>query len=447
MTRVLLFASIFSATLSGIIHLPGTTVPLSPVAAASEPATFQAGYAEADITPPPGLPMWGYGARHAAKAKGAMDVLAARAVVIHAGDAKLAIVGLDIGRGPTTPMMQQIRNTLRESAGIEHVMISGSHSHHGPVIELTDQEGYGKGTFDEAVAYSKALPGMLSDVILAADKAAQPAQIGIGSRDDLTINRNRHSKRQPKAVDPRLSVIRLDDTSGNLIAVVVNFTAHPTMADVMDLRYSGDYPGHMARKVKSELGVGCVFMQGASGDMSVRPPDGVKGPQAYGELLADHVIKLTGETQTAMPESPSVAGRVDSFEFESRVDFDNALLVLQYSMAFFPELIRNAADEFRESIPAELNTVVLNGDVAFVGGSGEFFCNHALRLRERNYIGRTLFFGYCNGHSMYFPTIEGVSEGGYGADAPVSPAEIGAGEKMMNRALTNIYELTGDIKQ
>jgi neutral ceramidase len=58
----------------------------------------------------------------------------------------------------------------------------------------------------------------------------------------------------------------------------------------------------------------------------------------------------------------------------------------------------------------------------------------------------TLFFGYCNGHSMYFPTIEGVSEGGYGADEPVSPVEVGAGEKMMNRALTNIYQLIGRIK-
>lgn len=434
MIRILLFASICTATVSGL------------TAQGAEPAAFQAGFAEADITPPPGLPMWGYGARHAAKAKGAMDVLAARAVVIQAGDSKVAIVGLDIGRGPTTPMMTQIREAIKESAGIDHVLISGSHSHHGPVIELTDREGYGKGNFDEAVAYSQAFPGMLIDVILAADKAARPAQIGIGYNNDLTINRNRHSKREPKAVDPRLSVIRLDDTSGELIAVVVNFTAHPTMADVMDMRYSGDYPGHMARLVQSELGAGCVFMQGASGDMSVRPPSGVSGPQAFGELLGDHVVALTNETSTAAPESPSVAGRVDSFRFESRVDFGDALLMLQYSMAFFPELIRNAADEFSKGIPAELNTVVLNGNVSMVGGSGEFFCNHALRLRERNYTGHTLFFGYCNGHSMYFPTIEAVSEGGYGADAPVSPVEIGAGEQMMNRALTNIYELTGAIK-
>ena len=46
-----------------------------------------------------------------------------------------------MGRGPTQPMMDKIRRTLSEKAKIAHVMISGSHTHHGPVIELTDRKG------------------------------------------------------------------------------------------------------------------------------------------------------------------------------------------------------------------------------------------------------------------------------------------------------------------
>ena len=68
-----------------------------------------------------------------------------------------------------------------------------------------------------------------------------------------------------------------------------------------------------------------------------------------------------------------------------------------------------------------------------MGVPGEPFVQHALRLRERAYLPWTLVFGYCNGHLLYFPTIEAASEGGYGADPPVSPVEIGAGEAMMNR--------------
>ena len=82
-------------------------------------------------------------------------------------------------------------------------------------------------------------------------------------------------------------------------------------------------------------------------------------------------------------------------------------------------------------------------EIAIVGGSGEFFSSHAVRLRERCYVKNTFFFGYCNGYTNYFPTIEAVSEGGYGADAPISPVAIGAGEEIMNRALINIYEMAG----
>ena len=82
-----------------------------------------------------------------------------------------------------------------------------------------------------------------------------------------------------------------------------------------------------------------------------------------------------------------------------------------------------------------------------VGGSGEFFCNHANRLKARAYVKHTLFFGYCNGHGMYFPTIEAASEGGYGADPGISLVELGGGERMMDKALLNIYLLLGKFSR
>ena len=118
-----------------------------------------------------------------------------------------------------------------------------------------------------------------------------------------------------------------------------------------------------------------------------------------------------------------------------------------FERAFFPELVRNYAQEFAGGIEPELTTVLVNGDLALVGGSGEFFCNHANRLKERSYVNDTLFFGYCNGHHMYFPTIEAASEGGYGGDASMSPVQIGAGEQMMNQALINIYTMLGKLPE
>jgi hypothetical protein len=82
-----------------------------------------------------------------------------------------------------------------------------------------------------------------------------------------------------------------------------------------------------------------------------------------------------------------------------------------------------------------------------VGVPGEFFCNHANRLRARSYVKHTLFFGYCNGHCMYFPTIEAASEGGYGTDPLVAPAELGAGEKIVDRALIHLYQMRGKLPE
>ena len=109
----------------------------------------------------------------------------------------------------------------------------------------------------------------------------------------------------------------------------------------------------------------------------------------------------------------------------------------------FPEITRNYVKLYGDGLFAELNTVLINGELALVGASGEFFCNHANRLKARSYVKNTLFFGYCNGHGMYFPTIEAASEGGYGADAGVSLVELGGGERMMDKALMNIYKLQG----
>jgi hypothetical protein len=411
-------------------------------ARAADGTGFQIGASDQDITPPEGVPMWGYGARHDKLSEGALDPLMAKAVVIAAGEDKLALVGIDIGRGPTEAMMKTIREEIAAKAGIRHVLITGSHTHHGPVIELTDEPGLGQGKFAVAVEYSKKLPHLLVAAILKADNDKKPAKIGVAT-ESVTLNRNRHTKREPKVTDPQLAVMRFDDEAGKPIAILVNFAAHPVMTDTKILKYSADYPGFLKNKVEAELGTKCVFMQGASGDMSVNVGSGPPGPQGFGQTLADHVIALARSAKTEVPAQPSVKGMVDTFHFKTRVNLKDPIVAAVFERSFFPELTRNYARLYGESLSAELNTVLLNGEIALVGGSGEFFCNHANRLKARAYVKHTLFFGYCNGHGMYFPTIEAASEGGYGADPGVSFAEIGAGERMMDKALYNIYLLQG----
>lgn len=420
-----------------------------PLSAADEPDLsdrFAVGFAKRDITPQKPMPMWGYGARHAMLSQGALDPLYAKAVVIQAGPDKLAIVGLDLGRGPTRAMTERIRQEISEKAGIEYVMMSGSHTHHGPCIELLDREGFGKGTFDDAVAYNARLPELIIEAILEADTEAKPARMAVASKD-VPLNRNRHTKREHKAVDPMLAALRFDDETGQPIAIVVNFAAHPVMTEERVLKFSADYPGSLQNKVEADLKTNCVFMQGASGDLSPNPPGDFRNPREFGELLGAQVVELAKQAEPKKPARPSLRGKVDRYMFPSRMDYANPTTTAAYEVAFYPELIKCFVAEMLDGIPAESTTVLLNGNLALVGGSGEFFCNHSRRLKDRSYVGTTLFFGYCNDHNMYFPTIEAVSEGGYGADAPISPVAIGAGEEIMNRALINIYEMAGKFPE
>lgn len=416
------------------------------IAAPPPPPVFKAGAGKRDVTPKEPVPMWGYGARHAALSTGTLDPLFASAVVIQAGEKKLAIVGLDLGRSPAETTLQHIRARIKEKAGIEYSFIAGSHTHHGPVLELTDEEGKGKGKFAAALRYYQELEDGIVAAILEADAKLVTARLATGVVKLNGFNRNRHTKFEPKPGDPDLGVIRLDTVKGKPVAVIVNFTGHPTMIEAGVLKFSADYVGALKATVEQEFGGQAVFMQGAAGDMS--PNKGANKDFAeFGQALGREVVKLAASLKPEEVVQPSLEVKEDRFKFSSRMDWNSSGIRAAFSSAFFPELIPNYTDEYADGIRPRLTVALLNRDIALVGGSGEFFCNHSLRLKERARVKQLFFFGYCNGYHQYFPTIEAVAEGGYGADATVSPVEVGAGEKIMNSALTWIYQMQGKIKK
>lgn len=416
---------------------------LGPFAAADEPAApFRAGFAACDVTPEDPVPMWGYGARHDVLSKGVRDRLSARVVVVQAGETKVAILGMDLGRGPTTAMMAEIRRTLapRRFAGL---LLCGSHTHHGPVIELTDALGRGRGKFDAAVAYARDLPGKLAAAIAEADDRREPVQIRAAAKD-VPLNRNRHSKRSPRSTDPRLTVVRFDRPDGSPLALLVNFAAHPVMRATDDLTFSADYPGTMRTTIEADLKAPAVFLQGAGGDMSPNPPDdATKGADEFGRLLGLTALELARSAKDAEPVRPAVAVTVESQRFGLRLDLANPINRMLYGRAFFPELVENIAPEFDDGMTLETTTVLLGDSIGLVGLPGEPFHAHATRLRERAELPFPLVLGYCNGHFLYLPTIEAASEAGYGADPRMSPIALGAGEALLDRALIALYRMRG----
>lgn len=407
-------------------------------------AQFAVGVGRRDITPQEPVPMWGYGARHDMLSTGILDPLYAEAVVIDAGGRKLAIVGLDLGRSPAERSLQIIRKRIKDEAGIEWSFISGSHTHHGPVLELVDEPGKGKGKFDAALRYYKQMEDGIVAAILEANSKMVPAKMAVGSVRLENFNRNRHTKIEPKPSDRDLSVLRFDGMDGKPLATIVNFTAHPTTIDAKILQFSADYVGAMKETVRKEFGGSVIFKQGACGDQSVNGMG--RDYKAFGAALGQEVVKLASSLTTQEVAKPSLTVKEERMTFTSRTNFKDGMVLMAYEKAFFPELIPAFVDEYNEGIRPRLTVAMLNGDVALVGASGEFFANHAIRLKERARVRQLFFFGYNNGYHQYFPTIEGVAEGGYGADAGVSPVAVGAGEQIMNTALLWIYQMMGRIK-
>jgi hypothetical protein len=417
---------------------------LAVVFEAQETRVFRVGAARRDITPREPVPMWGYASRHDALSQGTLDPLYADAVVIQSGRDKLAIVGLDLGRSPSEKSLENVRRHLRERAGIEHSILAASHTHHAPVMELSDEPGKGRGKFDATLRYYRQLEDAIVEAVVEADFRLQPARLAAGAARLEGQNRNRQSKLEPKGSDPDFAVVRFDDRTGKTIATIVNFAAHPTNIPAETLKFSADYIGALKETVRRETGGGALFLQGASGDQSTDRHG--RDYRGFGEALGREAGKLSRGLEFRNPPGLSLAVHEDRFQFTSRFPHANPVLRFVFERAFFPELVANYVDEYAQGVRPRLTVATLGDDLAFVAVSGEFFATHAIRLKERARIRTLLFAGYANGYHQYFPTIEAVAEGGYGADPPMAPAELGAGEHIMNTALSRLYELRGRIK-
>jgi hypothetical protein len=409
---------------------------LTVLAALSAPAWaegLRAGAAKADITPPAGFPMWGYAARKDAKCEGVRDRLHARALVVEVGKELLAIVSLDLGRAPTRESSARIRAALAK-LGVGRMMLAASHTHHGPVLEdgswPTPKAPYTRTLEDRIVAVVKEAAGKLA-----------PARMGAASKE-APLNRNRHSKHPEAPVIRDLTVLRFESEKGEAIATVAHFAAHPTMLPVKLLKFSPDWPGALAEAVEKETKAPCLFLQGAAGDLSPNPPRGEGGPEKFGAAVAREALALKVKCE---PLAGPMGWREEEVRFKPRVALDNPLIKGMLASAFYPALVAHYEREYSDGVRPRLCVATL-GDVALVGVSGEVFCGHALHLKRRARTGRVLLVGLCNDYHQYFPTIEALAEGGYGTEPYISPAELGAGERLMDRALLHLLALRGKLK-
>jgi neutral ceramidase len=397
--------------------------------------SLEAGAVRGDITPPLGGPLWGYAARHDAPSNGIHDRLSARVLVLRSGVRHLVLVSLDLGRPPTRQSTAVIRQRVQQALGDCTLFLVATHTHHGPVLELEDWPAPG------AKSYKHQLEETLVQLILQAARQRRPARLGFASRA-VPYNRNRHSRRPDAPVDRELLVARVEDMAGKPLAHLVHFAAHATLREPQSRQISADYPGILAQQVEQASGAPCLFLQGAAGDLSPQLGGQPLRPETFGQALAEEVLRLSKGLSCSQTQGALRACEHD-FCFRKRLNPSDPLVRAALGLAFFPRLIDFYEREYREGVRPHLTTALWAGEVGLVGVSGEFFCGHALSLKRRARLKHVLFLGYCNDYHQYFPTIEAAAEGGYGTTPALAPAELGAGERIVDQALLDLYQLRG----
>jgi neutral ceramidase len=239
---------------------------------------LKAGTAQVNITPPLGTDLVGQWV--ARKSVGVNDELFANALVLDDEKTRIAFVSCDVlSIGNTTKLA--IRDIVGKETDIDpaNVFMFGTHTHTGPAVVSA------LGTNADPEYIAQFIKYVAGSVKLANGKLEE-ANIGIGSgtakgwgfprrywmkdgkvrmhppKGDPNIDRV-----QGKA-DPQLNVLFVENKSGKVMSILVNFSCHATVVGG-DHVISADYPGAIRDTIKKMLGDDTVvlFGNGACGDV------------------------------------------------------------------------------------------------------------------------------------------------------------------------------------
>jgi hypothetical protein len=389
-----------------------------PAAAQPCPDCLQAGAARVALRVPAGTPLAGYGAMarrllipdvfgrypHAFWFKpslGERDPLAARALVLEAGDARVALVALDL-LAVDRPFTADVERRLA-AADVRPVtlVVSASHTHSGPGA-FVDSAVLGWLAVDRLDRDVRdALLDAVVDAVRRADAARAPARVAAGdiTAPPLTVSR----LRQP--LDAELLVLRVTRPDGAPVALVWNYAIHGTMLGAGNLRLSADVMGEASAVLERGLGAPALFVNGAVGDVSPAH-HGDRAAHDIGAELAAAVRRGWEAAEPVGPPALRVAGRAVRLP-APRLSIKNCVRGWAPAALTLP---------LRSVFPRESAlTAVAVGDTALVTVPGELQTRLGLAVKQagRAHFARTLVAGLSNDYLGYFVTPADYARAGY----------------------------------
>lgn len=303
---------------------------------------FEAGAAKQEITPALGTPMNGYGNRFGRPSTSVHDPLWARALYLDDGETRLFLVNTDLCM-INAELRERVLALAPTVVPRENILLTATHTHsaqggmhrHFPLRFVA-------GKFSQ-----ETLDGTARNIVAAmqaAYDARERASIGYGTTSQKNLSSNRRVSGGP--IDEQIGVIEVDDADGNAIAVVTNFSGHPTSVGGADLyAFSADYCGYYYDEMERLAGEGSValFLNGAQGNQTIGNPEGKEGWErtaSVGRLLAARAKELMDKIDCAeatlrlthaQPELPPTLAK-----FQPRTVFLTTLEIGDLAIAFVP---------------------------------------------------------------------------------------------------------------
>lgn len=248
---------------------------LARVVAAAE---LSVGFGEADVSPEFGKkPVYLAGFGQDRPATKLHDPIMARAVVLADGDAKIALVAVDVV-GLFLPSVERVREKL---PGFKYVLVSATHNHEGP-----DTLGlWGPNPFKSGVDpdYLKKVEAGCVGAVKAAAAALKPAVAKIGTAADASLIRD---GRLPDVKHDELVAIRFEEPkTGKAVGVLVQWNCHPEVLDSKNTEVTADFPYYTVKHLREALGCPVAYFTGTVGGLMTTLKLSVKDEK--GAELAD----------------------------------------------------------------------------------------------------------------------------------------------------------------
>jgi len=401
--------------------------------AQSESETWQAGAASVKITPNGPAWMAGYAARTEPSSGVELDLFAKTLVVRDPAGETVVLVTLDLISVPG-PLRKHVEEALAKSRKLkpQNLVMNCSHTHCGPEIRTTGTalDGLASERRARAIAYVETLQTRILECIdsafgkLASAKLSfQKARAAFAMNRRLpTENGYRNSPNPDGRVDHDVPVLRVEDTSGKITAIVFGYACHNTTLGFQKL--CGDYAGYAQQAIEgSHPGTVALFMMGCGGDQNPYPRRTLDLAKQHGRTLATAVEAALSTPKREISGRLSVAfgtAKLDYAEAKSKEKLEEQLKSSnKYDRRYAERLLKElASGTLIRSHPAPVSVIRFGDAVLFVALPGETVVDYSLRIKReyRKPNGLEIWVaGYSNDVFAYIPSLRVLLEGGYEA--------------------------------